>query len=118
MKGRKERRERINRELGEVSRRQGLPYRPGISMGYAVSDGGSVPVSEAINRADGRMYMDKKKRKAGAGAEVLRDSMLALTALGFAEDAARKMVQAVLEKNKDLKDAETVLRMALAESAK
>ena len=63
-----ERRERINRELGEVSRRQGLPYRPGISMGYAVSDGGSVPVSEAINRADGRMYMDKKKRKAGAGA--------------------------------------------------
>ncbi len=57
-------------------------------------------------------------RKDGAGAEVLRDSMLALTALGFAEDAARKMVQAVLEKNKDLKDAETVLRMALAESAK
>ena len=57
-------------------------------------------------------------QKDGARTEILRDSMLALAALGFAEDAARKMVQAVLEKDKDLKDVETVLRRALADSAK
>jgi diguanylate cyclase (GGDEF)-like protein len=61
-----ERRERINRELEDISRRQALPYHPGISMGYAVC-GGSVPISEAIGQADNRMYMDKKTRKAGAG---------------------------------------------------
>lgn len=48
-----------------------------------------------------------------ARAGVLRDAMLALTALGFAEDNARQMVQTVLEADPDVSDTETVLRRAL-----
>lgn len=44
---------------------------------------------------------------------VLRDAMLALTALGFTEDNARKAVQRVLEGEPDVQDAETVIRLAL-----
>ncbi len=57
--------EEINRKLEKISRQQGLPYCPGLSMGYAVSGGPSVPISEAINQADGRMYGNKKRRKSG-----------------------------------------------------
>ena len=59
-----ERRQRINLELEEISRRQSLPYHPGLSLGYAVSRGDSVPISEAINRADNSMYRNKESRKA------------------------------------------------------
>jgi len=62
-----ERRKRINRTMEEISRQQALPYCPGISMGYAVSRSGSVPVSEVINEADNRMYSDKKRRKENIG---------------------------------------------------
>ena len=44
---------------------------------------------------------------------VLRDAMLALTALGFAEELARAKVQGVLEENPDLADVETVIKKAL-----
>ncbi len=44
---------------------------------------------------------------------VVRDAMLALTALGFAEDAARKMVADVLEADPQVADTETVIRLAL-----
>ncbi len=57
------RREEINRKLEEISCQQALPYCPGISLGYAVSGGENVPISEAISLADSRMYMNKNKRK-------------------------------------------------------
>ncbi|MGN0852496.1 MAG: Holliday junction branch migration protein RuvA [Kiritimatiellia bacterium] len=44
---------------------------------------------------------------------VLRDAMLALTALGFGEDVARAKVQAVLEADCAVSDTETVVRRAL-----
>ena len=44
---------------------------------------------------------------------VLRDAMLALTALGFTEELARAKVQGVLEENPDLADVETVIKKAL-----
>ena len=44
---------------------------------------------------------------------VLRDAMLALTALGFGEDVARAKVQAVLEDDPELADVETVIKKAL-----
>ena len=45
---------------------------------------------------------------------LLRDAMLALTALGFSEDVARAKVQQVLAADPSLSDSETVLRKALS----
>ena len=44
---------------------------------------------------------------------VLRDAMLALTALGFTEEKARKMVSDVLEADPEVSDTETVIKRAL-----
>lgn len=44
---------------------------------------------------------------------VLRDAMLALTALGFSEDVSRKMVSGVLEADPGVSDTETVIKRAL-----
>jgi Holliday junction DNA helicase RuvA len=43
----------------------------------------------------------------------IRDTMLALTSLGFQPDAARKMIQATIDAHPDIHDAETLLRHAL-----
>ena len=45
---------------------------------------------------------------------VLRDAMLALTALGITEDAARAKVQKVLAENPSLTDTQNVIKKALA----
>ena len=49
-----------------------------------------------------------------AGATVLRDTVLALTALGFPQDQARKMVQSALDAGADTADTEALLKLALA----
>ena len=49
----------------------------------------------------------------GTQRAVLRDAMLALTALGFADDKARKMVSDVLEADPKITDTETVIKRAL-----
>ena len=48
-----------------------------------------------------------------AGATVLRDTVLALAALGFPQDQARKMVQAALDAGADTTDTEALLKLAL-----
>ena len=45
---------------------------------------------------------------------VLRDAMLALSALGFSEEIARAKVQQVLAADPSLSDTETILKKALA----
>ena len=49
----------------------------------------------------------------GVQRAVLRDAMLALTALGFSDDKARKMVSDVLEADPQVADTETVIKRAL-----
>ncbi|MEI8244110.1 MAG: Holliday junction branch migration protein RuvA [bacterium] len=49
-----------------------------------------------------------------AGATVLRDTVLALTALGFPQDQARKRVQAALDAGGATTDTEALLKLALA----
>lgn len=44
---------------------------------------------------------------------VVRDAMLALTALGFTDDVARKMVSDVLESDPKVSDTETIIKRAL-----
>jgi len=45
---------------------------------------------------------------------MLRDTILALTQLGFPQDSAHKMAQAALTANPDIQDAETLLRKSLS----
>ena len=53
-------------------------------------------------------------KAAGEGeAQILRDAMLALSALGFADDAARKMVQSVLSAHPEANDTESIVKLAL-----
>ena len=47
-------------------------------------------------------------------APMLRDAVLALTALGFGDEAAGKMVTKVLADDPSVKDVETLVRLALA----
>ena len=49
-----------------------------------------------------------------AAAPILRDAILALSALGFNEETANKMVSDVSAKNPEAKDTETIIRLALA----
>ena len=49
-----------------------------------------------------------------AAAPVLRDAILALSALGFNEETANKMVSDVIARNPEAKDTETVIRLALS----
>ena len=49
----------------------------------------------------------------GTQRTMLRDAMLALSALGFTEDKARKMVSDVLEADPKIADTETVIKRAL-----
>ena len=55
-------------------------------------------------------------RRGGADdkAPVIRDAILALTSLGFGEEAANKMVTKVLADEPGVKDAETLIRLALS----
>ncbi len=48
-----------------------------------------------------------------AQSNVLRDAMLALSALGFSEEIARAKVQRVLESDPSVQDTETVVKLAL-----
>jgi Holliday junction DNA helicase RuvA len=48
-----------------------------------------------------------------AQTNVLRDAMLALSALGFSEEMARAKVQRVLEAGPSVQDTETVVKLAL-----
>ena len=57
-------------------------------------------------------------QRAGAGKEtaapVLRDAILALSALGFSEETANKMVGDVVAKHPEAKDTETLVPLALS----
>lgn len=61
-------------------------------------------------------------QRAGGGKEatapVLRDAILALSALGFNEETANKMVSDVVTGNPEAKDTETVVRLALSSGRK
>ena len=49
-----------------------------------------------------------------AAAPILRDAILALSALGFNEETANKMVGDVVAKHPEAKDTETLVRLALS----
>jgi len=50
----------------------------------------------------------------GVRSPVLRDAILALSALGYSEETSNKMVSDVLEADPDCRDVETIIRAALS----
>ena len=54
------------------------------------------------------------EKDGNAKAPVLRDAILALSALGFSEETANKMVSDVMAAKPDLKDVEAIIKQALA----
>jgi len=56
----------------------------------------------------------KGEKGGNANAPVLRDAILALTALGFSEETANKMVSDVMAAKPDLKNVETIIKTALS----
>ena len=60
-----ERRKEINQRLEDISVRQQLPYRLGVSLGYAVSTLDTpLSIEKSLELADRAMYENKKERKA------------------------------------------------------
>ena len=58
--------------------------------------------------------MAKGSAEAGKGdAQVLRDAMLTLAALGFADDVAKKMVEKALAAHPEANDTESIVKLAL-----
>ena len=49
-----------------------------------------------------------------AAAPGLRDAILALSALGFSEETANKMVGDVVAKNPDMRETDKIIRLALS----
>jgi Holliday junction DNA helicase RuvA len=71
-----------------------------------------IELKDKVN-AIAALSATQRKNDAGSG-PVLRDAILALSALGFNEETANKMVSLVVEKMPQVKDVETIIRMALS----
>lgn len=71
-----------------------------------------IELKDKVNAVEALAGTDRKS-SAGA-APMLRDAILALSALGFSEETANKMVSAAVAKEPDVRDVETIIRMALS----
>ncbi len=73
-----------------------------------------VELKDKVNAIAALAATSRRGAGADARAPVMRDAILALSALGFSEETANKMVMDVLEANPDVKDVETIVRCALS----
>ena len=71
-----------------------------------------IELKDKVNAIEALAATDRKG--ASGVAPVLHDAILALSALGFSEETANRMVSGVVAKNPDVKDVETIIRMALS----
>ena len=71
-----------------------------------------IELKDKVNAIEALAATDRKG--VSGAAPMLRDAILALSALGFSEETANKMVSGVVAKNPDVKDVETIIRMALS----
>jgi Holliday junction DNA helicase RuvA len=71
-----------------------------------------IELKDKVNAVEALAGTDRKG-SAGA-APMLRDAILALSALGFSEETANKMVSAAVAKEPDVRDVETIISMALS----
>ena len=72
-----------------------------------------VELKDKVN-AISALAANSRRGDADAKAPILHDAILALSALGFSDETANKMVSKVLADNPSVKDVETLVRLALA----
>jgi Holliday junction DNA helicase RuvA len=71
-----------------------------------------IELKDKVNAIEALAATDHKG--ASGAAPMLRDAILALSALGFSEETANKMVSGAVAKNPEVKDVETIIRIALS----
>ncbi len=72
-----------------------------------------VELKDKVNAIEA-LASTSRSSKEDAKAPMLRDAILALSALGFSEETANKMVTQVIQANPSVADVETVIRLALS----
>ena len=73
-----------------------------------------VELKDKVNAIEALAATSRRGGAEGEKAPMLRDAVLALTALGVNDETANKMVSRVLADNPSVKDVETLVRLALA----
>ena len=72
-----------------------------------------VELKDKVNAIEA-LASTSRGSKEDTKAPMLRDAILALSALGFSEETANKMVTQVIQANPSVADVETVIRLALS----
>lgn len=72
-----------------------------------------VELKDKVNAIEA-LAATSRSSKDDVKAPMLRDAILALSALGFNEETANKMVTQVVQENPSVSDVETVIRLALS----
>ncbi len=72
-----------------------------------------IELKDKVNALEG-LAAGGRDAKGGAASPILHDAILALSALGFNEETANRMVSQVVAEKPDAKDVETIVRMALS----
>ena len=73
-----------------------------------------IELKDKVNALEGLAASGRGGAKGDAVSPMLHDAILALSALGFNEETANKMVAQVVAAKPDVKDVETIVRMALS----
>lgn len=73
-----------------------------------------LELKDKVNAIEALSATQRAANGKNAAAPILRDAILALSALGFNEETANKMVSDVIAKNPEAKDTETIIRLALS----
>lgn len=71
-----------------------------------------IELKDKVNALEGLAATARDAK--GTASPMLHDAILALSALGFNEETANKMVSQVIAVKPDVKDVETIVRMALS----
>lgn len=77
-----------------------------------------LELKDKVNAIEALSAAQRGERTKDAVAPVLRDAILALSALGFSEETANKMVGEVVSAHPEAKDTESVVRLALSAGRK
>jgi Holliday junction DNA helicase RuvA len=72
-----------------------------------------IELKDKVNAIEALAATGARGEGKSAMSPVLRDAILALTALGFNDESANKMVSQVVAAHPDAKDTETIIRFAL-----
>lgn len=82
-------------------------------VGKKTSEKICIELKDKVNAIEALAASGRGDSRGGASSPMLRDAILALSALGFNEETANKMVGKVVAAHPDAADVETIVREAL-----